>query len=162
MEREEYGGMVKETYALAGAALSQAQYFERALINHLARVMLNRRIHTRQDWDNLMERLNKCTCGQLLSLVTELGISDQKLPKVLLIARDNRNELVHGFFYYNAEDMLSKEGIQRIQARLTEIIQQFDAAVSRLDNSSTLLRSRLGLSAERIDNELSRLILEAT
>lgn len=159
----------KEVYAFFGLASYHSQVLERGLV-HLAAFL---RIHGAKadlqrgsrgalpdSWDGLVAPLEKRTFGQLLRRHEKRIPSD--LCALLEDALDQRNRLIHAFFWDHAENFMSEHGRTMMIEELREMARLFIRANREADVRLQSLMTDMGIDQADIQAEFDQLKEEAS
>ena len=139
----------KEVFAWYGSAAYYAQCIEVELI--IARLFLARLRNPEVPPEEL-DRIDreKKTMGQLLKLVgADLKDDEAALLNACL---ENRNFLVHDYWYQRRESLLTVEGCQRAASELQEMSARLKQGNAVAEEMSRRIRARLGISDEMVHN----------
>ncbi len=114
---EKVKGSAKQILELIGQAIFSAQLMEKelAFLIMFPEVAKNKELPTIERMSQEIEKLNKCTFGQLLKKLQNHCAINDKTAKILDEALKMRNLLVHSFFHshYGWPENISEQGIMR-------------------------------------------------
>lgn len=151
------GEHIKEVYAHAGLALYHAQCLETELINMLTMFKVSGLENvTRGDLDDLFENHRKKTLGGLLTLARKQVTFDSSAEATFEEALDNRNFLIHHFFFQNVRELATKDGRAKMLVDLQRLTQSFDAADNLASEITETLRQKLGVTDQRIKEAIAK------
>jgi hypothetical protein len=151
---------IREVYALAGAALYQAQCLEHEIVNSLGlsavlpfwttkrpRSRAEYEARVDQVWDENYER----TFGQLLKSLRQSGIAiPATLDSLLRESLGRRNRLVHRYFRERANDWFNPEGRRSMAAELKSMEELFREADQALHDVAAKIRAVVGITESKI------------
>lgn len=151
----------REIFALAGAALYQAQCLEHEIINSLGLAAILPYWTTRK-WpksraeyqthvDKIWDENYECTLGQLLSSLRQSGIAiPTTLEALLRDSLERRNRLVHRYFRERAYDWFTSDGRSSMAAELKSMEELFSAADRALQEVTSKMSRIMGITEEKI------------
>jgi hypothetical protein len=154
----------REVYAHAGVALSQAQILEHVLkefivITAMAKGTSETPITAEDvarpiaDNEKFEAELSKHTLGQLIrtAKLYLLTARSQDLEANLIQSLNDRNRLVHHFFWDNAVELQSAHGRRKMAEELKRIQAQFTRTITDFENANKALREAIGVTEEVIE-----------
>jgi hypothetical protein len=154
----------REVYAHAGVALSQAQILEHVLkefivITAMAKGTSETPITAEDvarpiaDNEKFEAELSKHTLGQLIrtAKLYLLTARSQDLEANLIQSLNDRNRLVHHFFWDNAVELQSAHGRRKMAEELKRIQAQFTRTITDFENANKALREAIGVTEEIIE-----------
>jgi hypothetical protein len=124
--------LVKDVFAHYGLATYLAYVLERGLVNALTTVYGPGPTKlTAAQLEERFEDLSQKGLSGLLTTLRDAGLSAE-LVTVVQAALEDRNRLVHHFFWDHALDFASEEGCHRMLAELTEVEHRFVECEARV------------------------------
>jgi hypothetical protein len=152
----------KEVFAFFGLCAYYGQVLERGLVN-LATILHARGLTrvTRQDVLDAFDREERKTMGTLIKDLKSKVTVPSSLEAKLKAAVSDRNYLAHRFFVVHDVDILSSPGRRDMIAELRDMATRFQWADSDLESITLPLWERLGLTQERLEEELASMNAEA-
>ena len=151
----------KDLFAWYGAAMYAAQLFEVELVTLLLALKRLRDPNTQpHEYDHLDNLLSRKTLGALLKELRKYCQITQEFENMLIGYRDSRNYLAHEFFYKNANQMRTREGVGTITAELQDIERQLREADLIATKMSENVRKASGIDEEAFQ-EYVRKTMEA-
>jgi hypothetical protein len=153
---------IRDTYAHFGLAVYMAQVLEHGLVNAMLVASLagGKRL-SHADIDAFMDKKFELTLGRLIrDLRAHITVEDS-LAQLLGAALEKRNWLAHGYFRERAEVFMSEAGRASMIAELQATRVCFKAADERLDQVVRPLSDRIGLTQEKIEAEMRRVLDQA-
>ena len=147
----------KEVWAFFGLAAYSANLIEQSLVNLAAVLRLPAVGLVPQDmFERTFQELDKKTLGQLLRAAREIADIPDDLDGLLRDALDKRNSLIHSFFWYHREELLSETGCHEMINELREMIASFVEVDRRLEEVYLPLWEKHGVDEEFIRKELDQ------
>jgi hypothetical protein len=160
---------VKEVYARFGLAVYCAQVLEHGLVNALVILDLipNRRhlATSREQWgadvDAFMDRNFEVTMGRLLRKLHQVTQVPPNLEEQLKKALEDRNWLVHGYFRDRSDVFMSYAGREQMLQEIDDCRDRLVAADRRLEEITTPIRQRAGITDDVLEREYRRMLVES-
>jgi hypothetical protein len=151
----------REVYALAGAALYQAQCLEHEIVNSLGLAAIlpywttKRRSKSRAEYEAHVDRIwdenYERTLGQLLRSLRQSGFAiPTTLDSLLRESLEKRNYLVHSYFRERAKDWFTPEGRRSMAAELKSMQELFRKADHALHDVTSKMYSAIGVTEEKV------------
>lgn len=92
----------------------------------------------------MADKLDKLMIGRLLGeLKKHITINDRNVEKTLLIAREERNSLIHGYFRERKEEFDSQSGRLGMLKELQDIASALERATAVINGTRVALLERL-------------------
>ena len=149
----------REVYARFGLAIYQAQCLERQLAIILAtKYGPGPANATREELDDVLERLFSKSLGRLVSDVTKLSALSCDEERQLREALVKRNWLAHGYFWDRAAEFLTESGRAAMIEELREIAEQFERLDDLFTKRTVDWANSVGVSQEMLNEQLERLL----
>jgi len=159
-DREE--AQVREVYARYGLAVYLAQCVERQLALLLAtRYGPDIEGMTPQQYNQLLDSLFQQTFGALMVTLRETVTLPVEAEARLRRVLERRNWLIHNYFWERAGHLLTPAGRAKMIAELEALADEFEAEHQRLLTISRNWAKEHGVTEERLQAELERLIQRA-
>jgi hypothetical protein len=153
---------IRDTYAYFGLAVYMAQVLEHGLVNAMlvASIAGGKRLSP-SDVDAFMDKKFELTLGRLIRDLRAHITVDNSLAEVLALALEKRNWLAHAYFRERADDLMTEHGRLAMMVELQSARDSFKVADDKLDEIVRPLRDRLGMTEEKIEAEMRRVLSEA-
>ncbi|MFZ0478450.1 MAG: hypothetical protein WAL71_04820 [Terriglobales bacterium] len=149
---------IREVYVWFGLASYNAQCLERALAMFLAGLGTSDRF-TAWDYDDRLAGNFESTFGALVTTFSKLaGPAEVQLLGELEKAVEERNELIHRYFWNRAVQLVSTEGRSRMIGELQALAKRFDGLDSEISGLTHNLMERKGVSKEVVEAYLVSLL----
>ncbi len=150
---------IRDTYAHFGLAVYMAQVLEHGLVNAMlvASIAGGRRLSP-SDVDAFMDKKFELTLGRLIRDLRVHITVDDSLAQLLADALGKRNWLAHAYFRERAEAFMTETGRLAMIAELQAARDCFKVADDKLDEIVRPLRDRLGMTEEKIEAEMRRVV----
>jgi hypothetical protein len=146
----------RDVYARFGAAAARASAFERNLTNILLlEARLAGRAPNAEDLDRIEEELQKkkATLGTLIKAVKEaIDVPDLTI-RIMNLALERRNYLIHQFLHDKAFEFSTDAGCERMIKELLEIEATLLAADRKVDEIGMQLAGKIGITLATINEE---------
>lgn len=159
------GARQKEIYARFGLAAYQAQVFDAGLTNLIAIAMAyasrSGAPMTAQDIDALSNDLFGYTSGRLVNRLARIFPSEENHLNACRLAVQERNRLMHRFFWDHAQDFLTPAGMQRMADDADSVRRLLELADVGTDAISARLLERVGVTPEVVQAEYDRIVAVA-
>lgn len=141
----------KEVYAFFGLSAYHAQVLERALINYIAGDKLKKEEHiSPKNFDQIFNALEEKTLGRLIGEIRHLIDALPGYEAIIKESLNNRNFLIHNFFWHYAEDFISEDGRRKMIVKLREMTENFMIVSSKLEEATLILLKQKGIPKERV------------
>jgi len=116
-------GQKNAVFACFGSAAQHAQLFELALTEFLQEYnKVSKRAISSEDFELFDQKLQKKTMGALLNEFSKyVTIKDQNVTKLLDLALEKRNYLMHHFFREKSESIVTEDGRMSLISELVWI-----------------------------------------
>ncbi|SMN11428.1 hypothetical protein SPBRAN_1700 [uncultured Candidatus Thioglobus sp.] len=150
----------KEVYAFFGLCSYYSQVLERGLTNLIIILYIKNDIRiTREKIEETIQKQedSKKTLGKLIKDIKKQVDIDQTTEEKLSIALNNRNNLIHHFFYKHIRDFRNEGGRQKMINDLIGMTNSFQAADNKLDCITFPLLEKMGISKKIIEKRLEHL-----
>jgi len=156
------GDQIRDTYAYFGLAVYMAQVLEHGLVNAMliASIAGGKKLSS-ADIDAFMDKKFELTLGRLIRDLRAHITVDDSLAQLLALALEKRNWLAHAYFRERANEIMTEYGRLAMMVELQTARDSFKAADDKLEEIVRPLRDRLGMTEEKIEAEMQRVLDEA-
>lgn len=152
---------IREVYAWFGLAIHNGQCLERELAMLLAGSATSERF-TAWDYDDCLAGNFESTFGALVTMFsTVAGLAEKRLLVGLEKAVEERNELIHRYFWNRAVQFISTEGRSQMISELKGFATRFDSLDNEISELTHDLMERKGVSQEVVQAHLVSLLAGA-
>ena len=149
---------IREVYAQFGLAIYSAQCLERELAMFLAASGTSERF-TAWDYDDRLAGNFESTFGALVTFLRVSHFVDESLLSELEKAVDERNELIHRYFWNRAVEFNSTEGRTRMIGELEGLTAHFDFLDRELTKLVHDLMAEKGVTEDVLRKHLDALLI---
>ena len=154
---------IKEVYARYGVALYHAQCIERSIAMLLASAYGPGPTKiTKSQYDDLLGSHFQKTLGSLLNNLRKSASFPPEFDERLSETLRRRNWLTHHYFWDRAADFISQTGRRRMLSELEDATALFTSIDEVLEGICNEWGQKHGATPERMQEQLSRLMREAT
>lgn len=149
---------IREVYALFGLAIHNAQSLERELAMVVATTETSERF-TAWDYDDLLAGNFDSTFGALVKEFSRVAAAkDQSLLSELEKAVEERNALVHRYFWNRAVQFNSMDGRAQMLEELTNVSAHFDSLDRKLSVRTRAFMQAKGVGQEELQRQFAKLM----
>ena len=144
---EEVKKSAKQIFELAGQAIFSAQLMEKelAFLIMFPEVAKDKELPTIERMSQEIEKLNKCTFGQLLKKLKNHCTIDDKTAEILDKVLKKRNLLAHGFFHSHSGWLNNISEHRIMKNELGKMRDMFRAIYDKLQQESHRNLRNIGL-----------------
>ena len=149
---------IREVYARFGLAIYSAQCLERELAMLLA-ASGTPEYFTAWDYDDRLAGNFDSTFGALVTMFAGMaGPSDKPLLVELEKAVEERNELVHGYFWNRSVEFTSTDGRTQMLEELNMLVKSFDSLDTRISALVNDLVQKQGVTEDVVQAHFEKLM----